>query len=489
MQQPWWQNNGLMLRAGLVVYGLGFLACSWFSIGTYGGGDSWMHYLFARYAFKHPENFLDQWGKPVFTLLASPWAQLGFGGVKLFNILCALLTGYLSYRIAARHYPRFAWLSIVFVFGVPIYFVCVFSGLTEILFALCLVAGIFLYQEFHERWACLILSFLPFIRSEGFLILPLFGFVTLYYRQYKATLLLASGTLLFSLIGYLVYHNWKWVFSTNPYLIADNVYGKGSLFEFVGANESIAGLSQVILVLASLLLFTRAMYRQIKMKELAQNRMFNIRFVLVFGSFAVYFVAHSIFWKLGIFGSLGLIRVMAGIGPCIGLTAFFAFNELWELKPQWPRWINVLAVLFLISIFLMPLKVNRRNIPYKMSELEQAQYDACNWIKAEKLEDNFFYYFDPFVAHLLDIDKFDSGKSASIQYRNNSMFFKKDAIVIWDANFCPVEGQLPKRWLDENPNFVFLHQEINTRKITGHGDTLEIRIYKTLNDIELKDME
>src|SRR5262245_44889026 len=130
MQRFWWLNNRLMLRISLGVYGLIFLVLSWLSISSYGGGDSWMHYLFAHYAFKHPGNFLDQWAKPIFTLLASPWAYVGFGGIKLFNILCALLTGYLSYRIAVRHFPKMAWLSIVFVFGAPVYFVCVFSGLT-----------------------------------------------------------------------------------------------------------------------------------------------------------------------------------------------------------------------------------------------------------------------------------------------------------------------------------------------------------------------
>ena len=34
--------------------------------------------------------YLDHWGKPLFTLLASPFAQLGFAGMKAFNALCML---------------------------------------------------------------------------------------------------------------------------------------------------------------------------------------------------------------------------------------------------------------------------------------------------------------------------------------------------------------------------------------------------------------
>jgi hypothetical protein len=489
MQQkhPWWQRNNIMVPLCLGFYAIVFIGSAYFSTGTYGGGDSWMHYLFARYAFKHPDNFLDQWGKPVFTILASPWAQLGFGGVKLFNIICALITGYLSFLIARQHFKRYAWLSIVFVFSVPIYFVCVFSGLTEILFALFLVAGIYLYQNFRENWACVIISFLPFIRSEGFLIIPVFAFLTLYYRQYRATAYLATGTLVFSVVGFIIYGNWLWVFSTNPYLMATNVYGKGALLEFVRANENIAGAPQVFLILLAVLLFLYAYYYQWQSKTFGTDRMLNIRVVLIFGSFAVYFVAHSIFWKLGIFGSLGLSRVMAGIGPCIGLTAFAAFQALINITRFQVFVMRIITVLFLVALFLIPIK--QYHVPYQLSDLEVVQVKSCDWIKQNKLENNFVYFFDPFVAHLLGLDKFDSNKTSSILYINNSITFRKNSIIIWDSQFCPVEGQLPKRWLDENKNFELLHEERNDRNINGRGDTLQIRIYRTLDDVELKNMK
>lgn len=478
-----------MVPICLGFYALVFLACSWFSIGTYGGGDSWMHYLFARFAFKHPENFLDQWGKPIFTLLASPWAQFGFGGVKLFNIICALSTGYLSFLIARQHVPKLAWLSLVFVFSIPVYFVSVFSGLTEILFALFLISGIYLYQNFRERWACLIISFLPFIRSEGFLIIPVFALMALYYKQYKAIGLLFLGTVVFSIIGLLVYSNLKWVFSTNPYLLAVNVYGKGSLLQFVRGNEDIAGAPQVLLVLLAIVIFIRAYYAQLKARSLGSDRMLNIRMVLIFGSFSVYFIAHSIFWRLGIFGSLGLLRVMAGIGPVIALSAFFAFHWMMDLEIAQKVWVKTLGFLLLVAVFLIPIKQNRREIPYKLSDFEQAQYKSCQWIKENNLQNNFFYFFDPFVAHILNLDRFDPSKTSSIFYVNNSISFRKDALIIWDSQFCPIEGNLPKHWLDENENFILLHEEHNNRNFGIRGDTLQIRIYKIQNDIELKNMK
>ena len=489
-KQQWWQRDRLMVPVLLGVYFFTFLACSLLSTGTYGGGDSWMHYLFAKYAFKHPTNLLDQWGKPLFTLLASPWAQFGFSGIKFFNIISAISTGYLSFLIARQHFQKLAWTSVVFVLSVPIYFVCVFSGLTEILFALFLIAGIYLYQNFHERWACVIISFLPFVRSEGFLIIPVFVLITLYYRQLFALFLLSAGTLFFSIIGYLIAHNWLWVFSTNPYLRAVNVYGKGPITQFIRANEAIAGVPQVLLVLLAILIFIRSFFNELKTKSFGKNRMLNIRFVLIFGSFAAYFIAHSIFWKLGIFGSLGLTRVMAGIGPCIGLTSFFAFEYLLELMlfQQFWSWGKYFILVLILAVLFMPLKVNRNDIPYRLSRLEMVQFQSCQWLKDNNFLDSYFYYYDPFVAHLLNLDPFDTKRNFSIYYGNEGLFLKQNAIIVWDSKFCPVEGHVPKRWFDENPNFELLHEERDNKSISDKGDTLQIRIYKATSDVQFINM-
>ncbi len=50
-------------------------------------GNSVVHYFFVRYAFENPVLFPDHWAKPFFTLPASPFAQFGFGGMKLFRPL------------------------------------------------------------------------------------------------------------------------------------------------------------------------------------------------------------------------------------------------------------------------------------------------------------------------------------------------------------------------------------------------------------------
>ena len=82
-------------------------------------GDSVVHYFFARYAFGDPVLFLDHWAKPFFTLFASPFAQFGFGGMKLFNGLAGLLSAWFAYSIAKKLDLKFAWLAIILVLFAP----------------------------------------------------------------------------------------------------------------------------------------------------------------------------------------------------------------------------------------------------------------------------------------------------------------------------------------------------------------------------------
>ena len=90
----------------LVVYGIILIYCAFASESTYGGGDSWLHYQMARYAPKHPHLFLDQWGKPLYTTLASIPSQFGFIGIKIFNIGCALVTAFLAFRMAKNQFQK-----------------------------------------------------------------------------------------------------------------------------------------------------------------------------------------------------------------------------------------------------------------------------------------------------------------------------------------------------------------------------------------------
>jgi hypothetical protein len=453
----------------LIGYTVLLIIVAFISDGTYGGSDSFMHYLMARYAPEHPYLFLDQWGKPVYTLLACIPSQFGFLALKIFNILCSVSATALFYRMARRQFDRLQWLSIVFILSVPVYFVTIFSGLTEPLFAACLVVSIYLFHSYRERWACLIVSFLPFIRSEGYLILPLFVLICLYYRKWKAIPLLACGMILFTFIGYHYMHTWNWVFGTNVYITQPTDYGHGNLFHFILKHREISGWAGSIFILAAVAGFIYRLYLP------SRNRELLVQVVLVLGSFAVYFAAHSWFWYKGIYGSAGITRVMAGVGPCMGYSAFCGFQFL--VGSDFVK--RNKAFYFLIWVLvtwalLMPRYVYP--FPYSYSRFQQMQIQASRFLADQKLDTHYIYFEEPFIPVVMKFDPFDESRCKSLFHFGDHPF-RPSSVIIWDSRLCPKEGMLPLDILEKQN--VKLLKSYDAPDEYDTTQRMEIRVYET----------
>ena len=79
--------------------------------GTADEGDSIMHYLYARDAYRYPEHFFNQWAKPLYVFITAPVAQGGFNAVKGFNLLCSCLALWLTFRSANKLQVAHAWIA------------------------------------------------------------------------------------------------------------------------------------------------------------------------------------------------------------------------------------------------------------------------------------------------------------------------------------------------------------------------------------------
>jgi len=92
------------------------------SIGLSGGSDSYGHYLIAKNIWNHPSLFLDQSGKPLYNLIASPFAQFGINGVICLNILCLIISGLLVYKIIPKINLKFAFLGFLLTVFSPVFY-------------------------------------------------------------------------------------------------------------------------------------------------------------------------------------------------------------------------------------------------------------------------------------------------------------------------------------------------------------------------------
>lgn len=306
----------------LIFSSLGFIFHT-----TFDSGDSIQHYLISRYSWQHPALFLNHWGKPVFTILSSPFSQLGFKGIEVFNCLVAVLSAYCCFLSAKRLALPYSYLIVFILFGAPVFFQSMYSGLTEPLFALFLVAGFYYIVAEKLRTALILISFLPLVRTEGFIILIIYGAYLVYEKKWTKLPWLAFGTCLFSIIGYPYYKDVLWIFHENPYTSGtlDN-YGKGNIAHYFSQFLFVTGIPYTLLVVGGLLLFGVTLVKNSVWKKIKNP----IDFFILYGCFLGYFFAHVVFWSQGLFHSFGMSRVLIAILPLGALIAMRALNFIFE---------------------------------------------------------------------------------------------------------------------------------------------------------------
>lgn len=108
-------------------------------------GDGINHFQIAKYSWNYPGLFFDHWGKPLFTLLSSPFAQFGFKGMIFFNICLFVVSSIFLVKISKKLTLKNEWLAIALCFAAPVYFRIVLSGLTEILFSTIVIVTLYFF--------------------------------------------------------------------------------------------------------------------------------------------------------------------------------------------------------------------------------------------------------------------------------------------------------------------------------------------------------
>lgn len=464
-----------------------FFLLTFFSDATFDAGDGIRHYLMARYSWQHPWILLDLWAKPLFTFLLSFFAMFGMAGANIFQILCAVLSSYFCFRIAQRLEIANVLLIPVFIFFAPIYFAVINSGLTEPFFGLTVVCAIFLLVEKKYIWSAIIISFLPFARNEGFLFLPVFALVFLLRKKYVSIFLLATGTVILSIIGFFVFKDILWLFSHNPYKGHQDIYGHGELLYFVKEYNSILGRPLSFLFLSGLLWMG---FKIIKIKKSFQtNSFFSEELFLIFGCLMIYFVGHSIFWWKGLFSSFGLSRMMAGVVPLAALICLRGFNFL--LLPV-QKFLQGKS-LFLGTIFLLLFCValvcripfKQWYFPFKLGMEEKVVQAAGEWYKKSGIKNKKIYFLHPFLPHALELDPFDGNVMQELwglDKEHPEKNIEDNALIFWDAHYSPNEGQIKLPALTGNSHFELLQTvKPGVDYITLGGNNFEVYLFLKKN--------
>jgi hypothetical protein len=435
MLPPW-------LRPTLLV-ALVLSAVSVITDGTWGTGDSITHYLFARHAWDHPILLLDHWAKPVFTVLASPFAQYGFLGIKVYQALVIAITAGLLWFIQAGRQRPMPWLPLVLFSLCPDVIMASQSGLTEPTFGLVLAGGVLLLLGGNNVAGALLLSALPFCRTEGFLLLPVFGLYMISGNAPKwQVLLLASGTLIMSGLYTATGHDVSHVFTGNPYAVGALKYGSGPLWHFAEHLIYVLGLPVYVLFWFGLMVMT-----------------FKVRndwrgTLLLVGPVVVYLLSHSLFWWKGLFGSAGLSRVLIAIAPLcaiIASEAIIAIREAIDARLSGKgRW----AVVALVGyVLIFPFTSNHAALQlseFTLTPLQERIVQANTALAREGLGNRDVIGSEPYWWVITATDPF-------AKYGNRMRPFAKEEfgpgiVVAWDSWLGPINAGITYQSMIDDPD-------------------------------------
>ena len=329
-----WNRNSSAAAVAMVFVALVNIYIAFTTPVPNGGQDSWNHYLYARWAFRHPELMLDQWGKPFFTILAMPFAQLGMGAVLLLNHLSVLATAWLSYLTARKLGLKNPWMVIFLFSWQPIVLANVHSALTEPSNALVLVWICYLFAGNRWATATVVASFLPVVRSEGFVLLAAIMLFLALRNRWKYMPLALVGVFTYAIAGAILSGKWDWVISQNPYVRQeiDGGFdaGHGNFWHYAMHQKEIMGIIVSVLCLISLGLVLSYIAKRLKNKTPAQHS--QMALWLWWPLFGFFFLAHSILWWKGAMGSHGLLRVFVTVSPIMALLSMYSLDMLMRLE-------------------------------------------------------------------------------------------------------------------------------------------------------------
>lgn len=477
------RNKELSLLAILSVAIFSFIAyLHKVSPGIEGGMDSYNHYLIARYSWSYPSLFLDQWGKPIYTLIASSFAQLGISGLVILNTLSLLGSSILVYLALKKLHLRYAWLGYVLTLLSPIFLDNTISGLTEPLCALLVSLTLYFYIDKRYVASAILAGFLPFARSEGFIILFAVAFFLVFIsKEYKALAYLLLGSFVFNLLGWALEGEPFWIITSNPYinfeLSGKNVCGSGGLFHYFYAGHYTFGFITSLLCALGGLIYTFRLF------NLSNQNEANMGLILL--SFALYFGSHVAIWWLGKMGSCGYVRVMVVIAPLASIIVVYGLNRLFImsisiLAPRSKIFKNTILVLVTINAVYTPYRYYAYKYPLHVSAEQNEYIKLAKWYKESKLRDRRKIYLYPYFSLLADINPYDQTQHLEF-WASSLQYTEVGDILIWDGHFGPHESGTPLSSLENDSTWQKIHSQVPSKTIITLNDKeFEIHVFEKL---------
>jgi hypothetical protein len=293
-----------------------------------GDGDSMLHYWNLRATWLDPKLGLTSWARPLYVLLMILPAQFGWFAARAFAAFVTIILMWQTMRMADDlKLPQATLAGVMLVFQ-PLLFALASDTMTEIPMALGLALALRLWWAKRFAASCLLMSFLPLARPEGFLLAPVWGLFLLalprtkehpsWPQRFIIGASLATGVVTLLLVCRLVTGQWLYfVYEWSWPLIGTQ---KGSFWHHFYYWPHYCGWILLPLFLLGVIPSCKRVM------------------ALPWAAWLTVLLAHSWMFYTGTFGALGFMRILVSTAPITALICLYGWNALARLvrANRWP---------------------------------------------------------------------------------------------------------------------------------------------------------
>jgi hypothetical protein len=433
--------------------------------------DGGVHYLFAKWAWRHIELFVGVWSRPLYTLLYSIPALAGYRAARLFTVLICLAIGWQTWRMAADLKMARAPLAIALVWLQPSFFLFSADNMTEPVFALTFITALRLHHRGHVRAGMLLASVLILARPEGLFLGVLWGIWVIAVRGFKFALnlpLLAAGSIIWWAAAWLITGDPLFIKNNWPinWPLTGTVYGAAGLLAYPLRLPEITGL----FLLAP---FLYGLYSAVKRRE----------FFTLTSTFLLIFILHTILRAYGLLGSAGYPRYMVAISPAIAIITLSGWNRIATTFSRLPDRIRTFSAVVVIALSAS------LNFLYadaaEWSRDARAISYAHQWFRNHPQPITRLIWSNPYACILFDRDPYENPVFTGDHDDNLKILRNSPAgtLAVWDARVGPKWNRLSVEDL-EKAGFTRLYSQsfllegyILERSFFGYGGPRSQEIY------------
>lgn len=272
------------------------------------------HFLIARDSWTDPQLLLNAWGRVgttlAFVLPAAGGLEVARGAALAMSAGTVLIATLVARQLGVRTLvlvPVFLWFQPWFHFYGN-------AVLTEVPFALVMIAACWAALAEREAVASLLFGLLPLIRHEGIAVLALWIGFLVYRRRPSMAALSVVPWLAYQVAFSLVFH--VRLFDIYLHKTQTGSYGHGGWLHYALPLARSIGPVIGLLALAGLV---------------AQRR--NTRFLVFAAPYVLLVLVETVIFRYGLFGSGGNADYLVPIAPLAAVAAAFGADRVLQIAP------------------------------------------------------------------------------------------------------------------------------------------------------------